>query len=148
VYNVLPRLFSPPALEIGFPIETGFFASKRIEPGEFADDPGNAKFGWAVASVGDINGDGSMDVAVGAPLDSMTYFGDTKISSTSGDLMGRMGDADRFGFALAGVGDLNGDDIPDLAVGAPGDDEQGVVWILFLRLDGSVMSHLKVFPRY
>jgi hypothetical protein len=33
---------------------------------------------------------------------------------------------DRLGFSVAGVGDVNGDRVPDLAVGAPGDDNQGL----------------------
>lgn len=49
---------------------------------------------------------------------------------------------DGFGNALAGLGDVNGDGIPDLAIGTPGDDDgpgldNGAVWILHLQRDGS-----------
>src|SRR5262249_51179721 len=42
---------------------------------------------------------------------------------------------DIFGYALAPLGDLNGDGSPDLAV-----TSRGRIWILFLRPDGSVAS--------
>lgn len=44
--------------------------------------------------------------------------------------------------SLANVADLDGDGVPDLAVGAPGfDGGTGAVWILFLRSNGTVKSH-------
>jgi len=63
---------------------------------------------------------------------------------------------DNFGFAVAGIGDLNGDGVPDIAVGQPQDDDvdspakligslkgryqdNGAVWILFLGADGHVL---------
>jgi hypothetical protein len=46
---------------------------------------------------------------------------------------------DSFGFSAVALGDLDGDGIGDLAVGAWGDDDggdsQGAVWILFLAGD-------------
>jgi len=57
-------------------------------------------------------------------------------------------DGDSFGRSVAGVGDLDGDGVGDLAVGATGDDDggydHGAVWILFLKPDGTVKSHRKI----
>ena len=59
-----------------------------------------------------------------------------KISSTEGGFTGILDDWDWFGISAAALGDLDGDGVGDLAVGAPGDDDggsgRGAVWVLFL----------------
>jgi hypothetical protein len=126
-----------------------------------ADD----RFGSSVASAGDLEGDGVIDLAVGAPGDDdggdnrgavWILFMDSngrvdtqaKISETAGLFSGDLENDDRFGAAVAGLGDLNGDGFSDIAVGAPGDDDggdnRGAVWILFMNADGSVQSSQKV----
>ena len=64
-----------------------------------------------------------------------------KISDTAGGFTGTLDDDDRFGRSVAGVGDLDGDGIQDIAVGADGDGDggpgRGAVWVLFL--DGMVV---------
>ena len=45
----------------------------------------------------------------------------TKISSTEGGFDGILNDDDHFGISVSWVSDLDGDGIPDLAVGAFGD---------------------------
>ena len=58
------------------------------------------------------------------------------------------------GFSLAGIGDLNGDSVPDLAVGAPGngdrpsDEEAGVIWLFSLRRDGGVLDVTRLSKTY
>jgi hypothetical protein len=97
--------------------------------------PGDG-FGWAVAGVGDINGDGIPDFASGAPLDDtaagvdagsvLVFSGATRLP------MCRLTDSfvgtGNLGFALSGIGDVTGDGVPDIAVGQRGyakPDEQG-----------------------
>lgn len=123
------------------------------------------RFGSAVADIGDVNGDGVTDLAVGTPNDDdgsdnagaiwilmMNSNGRVgsrqKISQTAGRLDGSLGADDNFGAALTGIGDLDGDGIPDLAVGAPGGDDggpdRGEVWILFLDVEGKVRDKERI----
>ena len=77
-----------------------------------------------------------------------TVKGHQKISDTQGGFTGILDDFDGFGFSVAFLGDLDGDDVGDLAVGAIQDDDGGVsrgaVWVLFLNTDGTVKSHQKI----
>jgi len=123
------------------------------------------EFGAAVTTVGDLNDDGVPDLAVGAPYTNDgfvdagavwilfmrpdgTVKDQQKISRITGDFRGDLGAGDLFGYSLSGLGDLDGDGIPDLAVGAPLDDDggtnKGAVWILFLRTDGTVKRWQKI----
>ena len=71
-----------------------------------------------------------------------------KISDTEGGFTGILDDWERFGTSVALLGDLDGDGVDDLAVGASRDDDggedRGAVWILFLNTDGTVKSHQKI----
>jgi hypothetical protein len=125
----------------------------------------NDHFGSAVAELGDLNGDGIPDIAVGAPLDDDggtdrgavwilfmntdgTVLFTQKISGTGGGFSGILEDNDRFGAAIANIGDLNNDLLPEIAVGATGDDDggtdRGAIWILSLAANGTVLSYQKV----
>jgi hypothetical protein len=77
-----------------------------------------------------------------------TVASETKISETTGGFGGVLNPLDNFGFSVASLGDLDGDGIDDLAVGAINDDDgnefsEGAVWILFLNADGTVASETK-----
>ncbi|MEZ5341376.1 MAG: FG-GAP-like repeat-containing protein [Acidimicrobiales bacterium] len=122
-------------------------------------------FAMSVASIGDLDGDGTTDLAVGAGQDDdggvdagavyvlfMNPDGsvrtEQKISATSGGLVGPLDNNDIFGTSVAGVGDINGDGINDLAVGAYLDDDgaanAGAVYLLFLNRDGTVGGEQKI----
>lgn len=81
-------------------------------------------FGWCVASVGDVDADGRDDVAVGAPNDDTagTKAGSVRILSglDGSDLWRRDGSnaGDELGYALASIGDFDGDTLRDVAMGA------------------------------
>ncbi|MCC6488524.1 MAG: FG-GAP repeat protein [Candidatus Hydrogenedentes bacterium] len=118
------------------------------------------QFGFSVAPTGDLDADGVADLAVGTPGDDDggsargavyvlfmnadgTVHGFQKVSSLEGGLVGPLRAGDRFGVSLAGLGDLDADGMPELAVGANQDDDggsgRGAVWVLGLEgivLDG------------
>jgi hypothetical protein len=59
--------------------------------------------------------------------------------------------SDWFGASVSGLGDLNEDGVPDIAVGAPYDesgiespDRAGAIYILYLNSDGTVQSHRRI----
>ncbi len=82
---------------------------------------GGVWLGRSVTSVGDVNADGVPDVAAGAP-GGFTEGPVHIFSGTGGILLGTLpppiaGDDLDFGLVLAGVGDTDGDQVPDIAVG-------------------------------
>jgi hypothetical protein len=119
------------------------------------------RFGSALTGIADLNGDGFIDLAAGAPFDDDggddrgavyvvfllldgTVLFEQKISDTAGNFLGGLHDGDRFGAAITVLGDLDGDGITDLAVGAPFDDtagsDTGALWILFMNANGTVRA--------
>jgi hypothetical protein len=114
------------------------------------------RFGWSLA-VGDFNGDGHADAAVGAPRDDemngtvqhgtvvlahghdgglMPFDGWMIVEDLDGYLPTQsVENGDDFGWALA-AGDFNCDGYDDLAIGIPGEDGVGQVMVL----SGSVGS--------
>jgi hypothetical protein len=77
-------------------------------------DP-SGSFGGAVASAGDVNGDGFADVIIGAYV----YFGGASGLSTTPMAIVSPAGANGFGAAVTSAGDLNGDGYADVAIGAP-----------------------------
>ncbi|EDX78238.1 FG-GAP repeat domain protein [Coleofasciculus chthonoplastes PCC 7420] len=102
--------------------------------------------GFSVSSAGDVNGDGIDDLIIGAPSadpNGIRFAGETYIvfgqsggfdaSSNLSQLDGSNGfvlngvDIDDFsGHRVSGAGDINGDGIDDLIIGAPSADPNGI----------------------
>jgi hypothetical protein len=88
-------------------------------------------FGWYVARLDDLDGDGRPDLAVGAPFaadaDGAKVGGAWVLSSASGKELYHWKGTDRrggFGGVVAAVADLDGDGKGEIAVAAPGTEDQ------------------------
>ncbi|MBI3769189.1 MAG: FG-GAP repeat protein [Deltaproteobacteria bacterium] len=88
-------------------------------------------FGWYVARLDDLDGDGRPDLAVGAPFaqdaDGAIVGGAWVLSSASGRELYHWTGTDRrggFGGVVAAVADLDGDGKGEIAVAAPGTEDQ------------------------
>ena len=98
----------------------------------------NDDSGWSVSTAGDINGDGIADLLIGAPNypddsykgRSYVVFGGPGVGSggliSLSNLNGINGfkldgenNNDRSGYSISAAGDINGDGVADLLVGAP-----------------------------
>ena len=87
-------------------------------------------FGWTVANVGDVNGDGLDDLAVGTPFADpagATDAGNITIFYSWPGFDGRpnatinsANAGEELGYSLAAGGDINGDGFADMLAGAPG----------------------------
>jgi PKD repeat protein len=123
------------------------------------------QFGRAAANLGDLDGDGVVDVAVSSNYDDDggtnkgavyvlflntdgTVKASQKISSTTGGLPVTMNLHDEFGRSLTCLGDLDGDGVVDLLVGTPEDDEggtnTGAMHVLFLNPNGTVKGYHRI----
>jgi hypothetical protein len=92
-------------------------------------------FGWSVSGIGDVDDDGVGDVIVGAHKESPVAGSDQAgrvylFSGASSALLQTLSSPDEevggwFGFCVSGTGDLDGDDRPDMVVGAYNEDPGG-----------------------
>jgi hypothetical protein len=125
----------------------------------------NANAGFAVASAGDFNGDGLADLIVGAPGVDVTPPGGTQLidagssflvyGKTTGTAI-ELSDVAKgvggfainaaqasglFGLGVSSAGDVNGDGLADLLIGAPGTPgtatSTGTAYIIFGGQDAS-----------
>ena len=107
---------------------------------------------WTVARIGDINGDGIADIAIGAPtMDKPVsqcgavyiFFGKhngwnpyTNVSQAQAIIRGTQ-TGDEIGQTIAGVGDFNGDGFDDLALGTSTKSGAGWAYLILGKHIGS-----------
>ncbi len=118
------------------------FAINGIDALDFA--------GSSVSGAGDVNGDGVDDVIIGALQGesggnitgtSYVVFGSSTgfdaaielstLNGNNGFAINGIGDGDFFGWAVSGAGDVNGDGIDDVIIGAPRADPEPIPGLVF-----------------
>jgi len=107
-----------------YSLDSGAFAQLFVVRGIGAGD----LFGTSVARVPDADEDGVGDFVVGAPQDGVGPGWARLFSGVDGSEIRTFAGAaagDRFGAAVAGLRDLDGDGKGDVLVGAPGSDAAG-----------------------
>ena len=121
------------------------------------------RYGTSVANIGDIDGDGVDDFAIGAVLGDdkngeihihfMKKDGSIKktveINSKTDNSGLTHGEYNRYGSAITGLGDIDGDGVNDIAVGAEGEffteeKTRGAVYMHFMNNDGSIKDTKKI----
>ncbi len=93
------------------------------------------QFGLSVAAAGDINGDGELDIAVGAPyantgavLDAgaaYVFYGGSLLDGTADFTVRGSAEDDWLGRSVAGCGDVTGSGFDHLVIGVPGSNQGG-----------------------
>jgi hypothetical protein len=106
-----------------------------------SEGPASDNFGITVVGLGDFNGDGIDDVAVGARLavtagphagKVYVYFGSESTDAIADLQILGLAASENFGGALASAGDVNNDGHPDLIVGATGEGvSDGKAYVYF-----------------
>lgn len=137
----------------------GYVKIENGSGGFNANIVGGDRFGRDHDQAGDINGDGVIDLVVGARSDddgatdagavyilfmnsNGTVQSNQKISMLSGGFNETLLQNNFFGYGVAGIGDYDNDGIPDIAVSAPASNNIAL-YIIHLNSNGTVKNFVK-----
>jgi len=137
----------------------GFVKIEEGSGGFFAELDAGDRFSRDHDVAGDINGDGILDLIIGARSDDDgqtdagalyivfmnkdgTVQSNQKISALEGGFNETLLGNNFFGYGVAGIGDYDGDGIPDIAASAPSSANRAL-YIIHLNRDGTVKNYVK-----
>ena len=108
--------------------------------------------GFSVSGAGDVNGDGLDDILIGASGASYVVFGKadgdaielSAIADNDGFVINGVTMDDQSGYSVSGAGDINGDGLDDILIGAnqaaPNGSESGASYLVFGRRDSNAVE--------
>lgn len=122
------------------------------------------QLGRSITNIGDFDGDGANDIALGAPLfgSEGTVFVLTLSTGSQSDIdlgsldpdqgfsINGVAQGDQFGIAVTGLGDVNGDGLADIAIGARLNDEggsqAGAAYVVYGQANGGSLDLANLAP--
>lgn len=161
-FGIATFLFATTNLNAQVTTQWGPDGNVKIENGSGgfnANIVGGDRFSRDHDQAGDINGDGVIDLVVGARSDddgatdagavyilfmnsNGTVQSNQKISMLSGGFNDTLLQNNFFGYGVAGIGDYDNDGIPDIAVSAPASSNIAL-YIIHLNSNGTVKNFVK-----
>jgi len=137
----------------------GFVKIENGSGGLVADLDSGDRFARDHDAIGDVNGDGVIDFVIGARSDDDggvdagavyilfmntdgSVLANQKISMLEGGFNETLNAGNFFGYGVAGIGDYDGDGIPDIAVSSPV-PPNNALYIIHLNVDGTVKDFVK-----
>ena len=148
---------APEAMGVGGAPKAGY--ALLLSPGgnaelhRFSRGLASERFGHSVASLGDINDDGEVEIAIGAPLaseqDTPPAIGMVFIYRASGPMTRVIfgeNTGDYFGNSVANAGDVDNDGFPDIIIGAyradvDGKSDCGACYVFSGRTNAQLAVH-------
>jgi hypothetical protein len=138
---------SSPASSLAYLASWSGGGDEGISSAAFATVQGaeGSNLGQSMVSVGDMDGDGSADIVLGAPFEGvggaawLLYGSFSGLYTDADTLITGKSSGVTLGYALAAPGDLNGDEAPELFVSAPNGSSDpgntdkrttGIIWLV------------------
>jgi len=166
IMGLAVELVSPPTVAMAEPLSGSVNLADLGSTVAGATFSGIADFdhaGYSVSTAGDVNSDGLADLVIGAPGVDLTgnrrgqnylvygqpggrpLTGSVDLADVGGAVAGAtfngVNDNDQAGFSVSAAGDVNGDGIDDLVVGAIyGNNQTGQSYLVYGRPGGSPLS--------